>query len=523
MAANNLDNKLKPFAIETDNKLTDAVFGDSAERIQGFQPNTPISSKLTNTILRQTSMVTAALVQALKELSTTNLSTAKVIGVNTEYEDMVSVIKQTLLATKVNKAVLADNVVGGAEVNTAIEAKDFVEGFGISKGIKGRLNLKYTWVGTHNNNDLIYYSGGNQYRGWYMVHGLEDEKIVNNEYIPAQTLTITSINTPATITISNKLYRLTFEGSITTDATLTKGLNISSNSTDSQLSTAKAVYSYVSSQINLLTNDFILSINGKQNKISAGSTNDILTKTNVSGELSTVSKSTVLNASSTDSHIPTAKAVYSYVTSHIDSLSDYISDVSSTVEGLEDEVAGISSNVNTKMSNGTLIGIYTNNQTISKSAINSYKFLLFELKKLTTGFNGDFYGDSKVVTPDIFFYFYQPTGPKTWEGHVIGEPPFVRDDNNTSLTTPSQYADWLNANAPASGYNVGDMARNTHDTNSYVFAKVTQPNVGITQNGGIRLAQFDGNLTYATVVSISATLLRLNCDTSYNLKIWGFK
>ena len=73
------------------------------------------------------------------------------------------------------------------------------------------------------------------------------------------------------------------------------------------------------------------------------------------------------------------------------------------------------------------------------------------------------------------------------------------------------------------GVQLSDVSIQDFNGEEYVYAKVEQVTPAVTQNGGIRLEQFDGsNLTYATVVSISSTQVRLNCDTSYNLMVWGF-
>lgn len=192
-------------------------------------------------------------------------------------------------------------------------------------------------------------------------------------------------------------------------------------------------------------------------------------------------------------------------------------------------LTGLTQNITTllsgKLSNGTLIGTYTNSNTISKSTLAGYKFLMFELKKqTTTAYNGNFYGDAVITTPDIFYYFRQTASPQTWIGEQFasGVSTFVLDLDLPSYSTPTSFATYLNSNHPATGYSVGAWARNRVGLD-YVYAKVNPATTAITQNGGIRLAQFDGTtLTYATVVSISNTQIRLNCNSTYHMRVWGF-
>lgn len=259
---------------------------------------------------------------------------------------------------------------------------------------------------------------------------------------------------------------------------LDKVTSVDSTSTDMEIPTAKCLY-----------DDF-------QAKIAKHTTAGvkILSRATVDGALSDLDKVTSIAAVPTNTQIPSALAVKNYV----------------------DTKLGES------LSNGTLIGTYTNNQTINKSAISSYKFLLFELKKQTAGYDGNFYGDSKIVTPDIFYHYYLAGTTKTWQTADFRPGPYVIDETNVDLNASLEFVSWLNSNKPASGYNTGDVARNMYDLNGYVYAIVRQSSPEIVQNGGIRLTQFDGSLTYATVTSISATQIRLTCDTSYNLRVWGF-
>lgn len=270
-------------------------------------------------------------------------------------------------------------------------------------------------------------------------------------------------------------------------------------------------------------------------------------------QLKASDKVTSIGGSPTNDQIPSAAAVKSYadtkltaaqltgaisniLTTNLTQNRALISDGSGKIVASDITVAelnrldGLTSNITTllsgKLSNGTLIGTYTNNQTISKSALTGYKFLMFELKKLTTGYNGNFYGDSVITTPDIFYYFNQSGLPKRWVADVLSGGPFIVENTNVGMNNPTTYANWLNTNYPASSYAVGAKARNAYTESlptQYVYAKVEDATPAITQNGGIRLMQYNGStLTYATVVSISSTQIRLNCDTSYNMRVWGF-
>lgn len=523
-----ITNNLKVHGENTTQKYTDAQYNTDTQRINGAQPGTPISSKLINTGLRNATLVTSALIEALKTVvpNDNDLTTPITVGTATTHEALVAALTEALVKIKVERAILADNVKSGAIVEETTTARESKQGYGISLGLNSKLQFKTSWVGTHKNNDVLYYSVAGPLKGFYIVKGLSTETTAQL----AGTLTINSGDTP--ITHAANLQRLTFETTISTDTNLNKTDTISSISTTNQLATAKGVYDYAQAKIAKHTTAGI--------KILSRSTTD--------GVLSDLDKVTSVDSTSTDMEIPTAKCLYDdfqakiakHTTAGVKILSR------ATVDGaLSDldkvtSIAAVPTNtqipsalavknyVDTKLgeslSNGTLIGTYTNNQTINKSAISSYKFLLFELKKQTTGYDGNFYGDSKIVTPDIFYHYYLAGTTKTWK--TTDYPysgPYVIDMTNVELNTSLLFVSWLNSNKPASGYNTGDVARNTYNINSYVYAVVSEPEPEIVQNGGIRLAQFDGStITYATVTSISATQIRLKCDTSYNLSVWGF-
>ena len=570
-------NNLKVHGENTTQKYTDAQYNTDTQRINGAQPGTPISSKLINTGLRNATLVTSALIEALKTVvpNDNDLTIPITVGTETTHAALVAALTEALVKIKVEHAILADNVKSGAIVEETTTAREAKQGYGISLNLNSKLQFKTSWVGTHKNNDVLYYSTAGALKGFYIVKGLSAETTTQQ----AGTLTISSGDTP--ITHAANLQRLTFETAISTNSDLSKTDTVSSTSTTNQLVTAKGVYDYAQaklakhttagikiltrgttdgtySDLNKVTTMPVTPTNSQiptakllksyaQPIIPSGSPNDILVKSTTAGIVNSLTKVTSVSSTSTDMEIPTAKSVYNYTQPKITKYTTAGVKILSraTIDGALSDLDKVTSigtiptntqipsalavknYVDTKLgeslSNGTLIGTYTNNQAINKSMINGYKFLLFELKKQTTGYDGNFYGDSKIVTPDIFYHYYLAAKPKTWETSTYPySGPFVIDEANFDLTTSSEFVSWLNSNKPASGYNTGDVARNTYNINSYVYAVVSESNPEITQNGGIRLAQFDGSLTYATVTSISTTQIRLKCDPSYNLRVWGF-
>lgn len=117
MSASNLTNKLKVFAEETINILEAEVFSNSDERKEGYQQNSVIRSKITNTALRQTSLVTVALIEALKELSVSNLVSSIIFDSHTTVGDAKNAIIDALTKTKVNIAKVAEDLSVGISSN----------------------------------------------------------------------------------------------------------------------------------------------------------------------------------------------------------------------------------------------------------------------------------------------------------------------------------------------------------------------------------------------------------------------
>lgn len=247
MAANNLTNKLKVFAEATTNKLDDTAFAGDSQRQDGYQPNQIISSKITNTILRQTSVVTTALVEALKELSEKNLTNAMTFGSDTVLADAKTAIKEALVNVKVAKAVLADNVVGGALVEETSVARKFKAGWQISQEFKEKMVFKGTWAGTYMNNDIVYYGTNGVHKGYYVVYGLSKESVDESSGVitPAGTLIIKSTDVPTSAGIKNNLQRLTYETKMGTNGLLSRVTEITQYTDDNEIPSGKAVYEFV--------------------------------------------------------------------------------------------------------------------------------------------------------------------------------------------------------------------------------------------------------------------------------------
>jgi len=335
-----ITNKLKVHGENTTQKYTDAQYDTDTQRINGAQPGTPISSKLMNTGLRNATLVTSALIEALKTVvpNDNDLTTAITVGTSTTHTALVTALTEALVKIKVEHAILADNVKSGAIVEETTIARESKQGYGISLGLNSKLQFKTTWLGTHKNNDVLYYSTAGKLKGFYIVKGLSAETTTKS----AGTLTITAGQTPTTH--SEYLQRLTFETAISSDTNLNKTDTISSTSTTNQLVTAKGVYDYAQTKIakhttagvkilSRATTDGVLSDLDKtttmpttptnsqipttkllkdyaQSKI-VGNAGDILIKSSANnGAVGTISKTTEVNESSTDLAIPTAKAAY---------------------------------------------------------------------------------------------------------------------------------------------------------------------------------------------------------------------
>jgi hypothetical protein len=287
-----ITNNLKVHAEETTQKYTDGQYSANDERINGSQPGTTISSKLINTSLRQSTLITAAFVEALKEVLGDKLVTGITVGVDTTFDDVKTMFVDGLLKIKVAESTLADNVKSGAIVEETTRARESKPGYELSITLNEKLNFIGTWVGTYKNNDVIYYSTAGTLKGFYVVKNLNPEGLnAFDELVPAQTLTIGAEDTPTTH--SAYLSRLTLETTIGSDVNLSKTDNVSNESTANELLTALGAYTNL------------------QLKIPSGS--GILTQTETDGVLGTLNKITAIDDESDDTDIPTGKAVYDLI------------------------------------------------------------------------------------------------------------------------------------------------------------------------------------------------------------------
>jgi len=289
MPTNKITNNLKVHGENTTQKYTDLQYSDNIERINGVQPGTTISSNIINTGLRQSTLVSTALIDALKALIPTenDLVNSITVGSDTQLTDLTNAFIDALAKIKVQNAILADNVKSGAIVEETTRAWNAKQGKSISLNLNSKTTYKGTWEGTYKNNDIVYYNVGNVYKGLYLVKGLTAE----TETAIAGTLTITTGSTPQTY--QTNLTRLTFETNIGIDGNLSKTDTVNVSSTTNQLLTAIGAF------------------NNLQGKVAAG--DGILTQTSIAGSLGTLVKSTTITSTSTDGQLPTSKAVYNHV------------------------------------------------------------------------------------------------------------------------------------------------------------------------------------------------------------------
>ena len=265
-------------------------------------------------------------------------------------------------------------------------------------------------------------------------------------------------------------------------------------------------------------------------------------------QLKASDKVTSIGASPTNNQIPSALAVKNYadtkltssqligaisniLTTNLTQNRALISDGNGKIIASDITVAelnrldGLTGNIMTllgdKLNIPTFIGMYTNNASINVDQLNIYKLLLFEVKKSNSSYNGTFYGDSVMATPSAFFYINNSYMRNVWVN--LETSPYYDIDIVDTFTTFDNFKAYLDANYPAGNQGVGDLARAKKViTGEYWYAVVEGENVPVINKGGIRLQQFNGStLTYATVASISAALVRINCDTTYNVSVWG--
>lgn len=445
-----ITNNLKVHGENTTQKYTDAEYNTDTQRINGAQPQTPISSKLMNTGLRNATLVTSALIEALKTVVPNNndLTTAITVGTNTTHAALVTALTQALVKIKVERATTADNVISGAIVEETIRAKESKQGFGISLGLNSKLQFKTTWFGTHKNNDVLYYSTAGPLKGFYIVKGLSAETAEQ----AAGTLTITSGQTPTTHAVN--LQRLTFETDLGTNANY--------------------------------------------------------------------SKTDTVNVSSTINQIPSAKAVFDAVNTKVDKVANYGLSKNDFTDTLKNKLDGIAEGAQVNVVDES-ITVLNNNGTIAYTTLALYKQIRLTLRKRTIiTYDGTFYGDGKVVSPNIFSHTIGST-TKTWVGYNVAplETSFELNTTEVGMSSKTAYANWLNTNHPAASYSVGAWARNDY-SGAFYYARVEQ--VTITQYGGVRLEQCnDSGVTYATFRRVDSTNVKLTCDPTYELEIRGTK
>ena len=111
MPADNFKHKRIPFGGQSTNILNDSEYSGNGERTNGFQKNTPIHSDVVNTVLKQTSFVTSAILDGLKNNAASDFNAT--IDSTTQYPNVASTV-QTLLSKQsveqAGKADVADNV-----------------------------------------------------------------------------------------------------------------------------------------------------------------------------------------------------------------------------------------------------------------------------------------------------------------------------------------------------------------------------------------------------------------------------
>lgn len=483
-----ITNNLKVHGESTTQKYTDAQYNTDTKRINGAQPRTPISSKLVNTGLRNATLVTSAFIEALKTivLNNNDLTTAITVGTDTTYAALVTALTEALVKIKVETAVLADNVKSGAIVEETTTARESKQGFGISLGLNSKLQFKTTWLGTHKNNDILYYSAAGALKGFYIVKGLSVETASQT----AGTLTITSGQTPTTHAAN--LQRLTFETAISVDTGLSKTDIINSSSTTNQMPSAKAVFDVVDTKVDKVTN-YSLSKNDFTDRLK--------------NKLDGIAEGAQVN--------PTAATIKSQYESN--------NDTNAFSDAEKAKLAGIAEGAQVNVVDEP-IAVLNNNGTIAYTTLALYKQIRLTLRKRTNVvYDGTFYGDGKVVSPNIFYHAISHT-PKTWVGSEFSPAEsFVIDiEYNGSA---ADFATYLNSKHPAANYASNVCAKGTRTSSPFtsVYAQVEGAG-SINQYGGVRLEQYNGSTaTYATFRRVDSTNVRINCDSTYELEIRGTK
>ena len=106
MAAEHFTHNRIPFGGQSTNILTDSEYSGNGERTNGFQKSTPIHSDVVNTALKQTSFVTSAILDGLKNNAASDFNAT--IDSTTTYTNVASAIQTLLSKQKVEQSGKAD-------------------------------------------------------------------------------------------------------------------------------------------------------------------------------------------------------------------------------------------------------------------------------------------------------------------------------------------------------------------------------------------------------------------------------
>lgn len=100
MPSNKITNNLKVFNENKNNILSDTNYSNDSERSNGFQAGDPIRSEIVNKVLRDTSLVTSAFIEALKQSLTpgegSDVTNNIIVGTDTDFNDLVVMIQEAL-------------------------------------------------------------------------------------------------------------------------------------------------------------------------------------------------------------------------------------------------------------------------------------------------------------------------------------------------------------------------------------------------------------------------------------------
>ena len=106
MAAEHFTHNRIPFGGQSTNILTDSEYSGNGERTNGFQKSTPIHSDVVNTALKQTSFVTSAILDGLKNNAASDFNAT--IDSTTQYTNVANAIQTLLSKQRVEQAVNAN-------------------------------------------------------------------------------------------------------------------------------------------------------------------------------------------------------------------------------------------------------------------------------------------------------------------------------------------------------------------------------------------------------------------------------